>query len=183
MGEKCRSTPQVTIHWRQEICHLGMQFVHKWLRKKPYVLCESCRGSGDLQLCYSLPGPLLFNFLEFWSVKQGYLNTFLAPSAPERAARRRAPGRVPPPQTPPWARHGRRGPTGTTPARVGALDGAPTVSLSHPARATRPRSPRRPASRAAAVRLPLSTTSPAHTLTLVADVRNGRDISPTHKGL
>jgi hypothetical protein len=64
-------------------------------------------------------------------------------------------------------------------ARVGALDGAPTASLPHPARATRPRSPRCPASRIAAERLALSTTSPAHTLTPVADVRNGRDFSPT----
>jgi hypothetical protein len=63
--------------------------------------------------------------------------------------------------------------------RVGALDGAPTTSLPHSARATCPRSPRRPASRAAAVRLALSTTSPVHTLTPVADVRNGRDFSPT----
>jgi hypothetical protein len=81
--------------------------VHKWLRKRPYALCECCRGSGDLQFCYSLLGPLLFNFLKFWSVKQSYLKTFLAPGAPERATLRRAPGRVPPPQTPPWARNGR----------------------------------------------------------------------------
>jgi hypothetical protein len=46
------------------------------LRKRPYALCESCRGSGDLQLCYSLLGPLLFNFLEICSVKQGCLKNF-----------------------------------------------------------------------------------------------------------
>jgi hypothetical protein len=47
-------------------------------------------------------------------------------------------------------------PHGHLVARAGALDGVPTASLPHPARATRPRSPRRPASRVAAVRLALS---------------------------
>jgi hypothetical protein len=39
MGEKCRSTPQVTIHQHPQICHLGMQFVHNWLKKghTPFV--------------------------------------------------------------------------------------------------------------------------------------------------
>jgi hypothetical protein len=43
-GEKCKSMPEVTIHRRPEIGHLGIQFVHKWLRKTPYALCKSCRG-------------------------------------------------------------------------------------------------------------------------------------------
>jgi hypothetical protein len=47
-------------------------------------------------------------------------------------------------------------PHGHHAARAGALDGAPTASLTHPAPATRPRSPRRPASHVAAVRLALS---------------------------
>jgi hypothetical protein len=51
IGEKCRSTPQVTIHKRQENSQLGTQFLQKWLRKRPYALCESGRGLGDLQLC------------------------------------------------------------------------------------------------------------------------------------
>jgi hypothetical protein len=104
-----------TVHWRPENLQLGIQIVQNWLRKRPYALCESCRGSGDLQLCYSLLGPLLFNFLEFWSVKQGYLELLWTTGAPERAARRRAPGcALLPPQPPPWARHGCRGPTGST---------------------------------------------------------------------
>jgi hypothetical protein len=70
-------------------------------------------------------------------------------------------------------------PHGNHAARLGPLDGAPTASLPHPARATRPRSPRRPAIRATVIRLAPSTTSQAHTLTPVADVRNGRDFSPT----
>jgi hypothetical protein len=39
---------------------------------------------------------------------------FLAPGALEHAARRQAPDRVPPPQTPLWARHGRQDPTSAT---------------------------------------------------------------------
>jgi hypothetical protein len=44
MREKAWSTPRVTIHQRPEICHLGMHFVHKWVRKRSYALCKSCRG-------------------------------------------------------------------------------------------------------------------------------------------
>jgi hypothetical protein len=73
ISEKLKSTLLATIHRRPENNHLGIQIVQKWLRKRPYALCESCRGLGDLQLCYSLLGPLLFNFLEISSVKQGYL--------------------------------------------------------------------------------------------------------------
>jgi hypothetical protein len=86
MGEKLKSTLLVTIHRRPENSQLGIQFVQKRLRKRPYALCESCRGPRDLQLCYSLLGPHLFNFLEICSVKQGYLEIFRAPGAPERRA-------------------------------------------------------------------------------------------------
>jgi hypothetical protein len=51
--EKAWSMLIATIHQRLGICHLGMQFVHNWLIKRPYTLCESCRGSRDLQLWYS----------------------------------------------------------------------------------------------------------------------------------
>jgi hypothetical protein len=50
IGEKPRSTPPGTIHWRPENSDLGMPFVHKLLRKMPYTLSRSCRGSRDLQL-------------------------------------------------------------------------------------------------------------------------------------
>jgi hypothetical protein len=133
MGEKLKSMPRVTIHRRPENSQLGMRFMHNWLRKRPYALCESCRGSGDLQLCYSLLGPLLFNFLEFWSIKQGYLEIFRAPGAPERTARRRALGHaLPLPQTPPWARHGRRCPTGSTRLAQGAWMARPPPLLAIP---------------------------------------------------
>jgi hypothetical protein len=51
IGEKCSSTPVGTIHRSREFLHLGIHFVHKWLRKMPYAFYESCRGMGDLQLC------------------------------------------------------------------------------------------------------------------------------------
>jgi hypothetical protein len=44
MGEKLKSTLEVTIHRRPENSQLGMRFVQKWLRKTPYALCRSCRG-------------------------------------------------------------------------------------------------------------------------------------------
>jgi hypothetical protein len=71
MREKAWSMPRVTIHKRLENSQLGMRFVHNWLRKRSYALCRSCRGMLDLQLSYSNFCALLFNFLEFWSVKQG----------------------------------------------------------------------------------------------------------------
>jgi hypothetical protein len=69
MGEKCRSTPRVTIHKRPENNKLCLQIVHNRLRKRPYALCKSCRGSRDLQLWYSSFSPLQFNFLEKNKVK------------------------------------------------------------------------------------------------------------------
>jgi hypothetical protein len=40
----------VTIHRRIENCRLGIAFVHKWLRKRPYAFYESCRVIRGLQL-------------------------------------------------------------------------------------------------------------------------------------
>jgi hypothetical protein len=60
-----------TVHWRPENCHVGMPFVHNWLRKRSYTLCRICRGIGDLQLCYSPLGPLLLKNLEQNAVEQG----------------------------------------------------------------------------------------------------------------
>jgi hypothetical protein len=70
IGEKGKSTPRITIHRRPENSQLGIQIVHKWLRKRPYAFYESCRGLGDLQLCYSPLGPLLFKNLEIFAVEQ-----------------------------------------------------------------------------------------------------------------
>jgi hypothetical protein len=70
MGEKLKSTLLVTIHQRPENSQVGMHFVHKWLRNRPYAFYESCRGLGDLQLCYSPLGPLLFKNLEKFVVEQ-----------------------------------------------------------------------------------------------------------------
>jgi hypothetical protein len=153
--EKAWSTPRVTIHRRPEICHLGMQFVHKRLRKKSYALCKSCREMLDLQVFYSNFCALQFNFLEFWSVKQGCVKWYSGASRSlPLAARRRArpPGNhvVGPAQTP-------------RPHRLYAAcagDGASTALLRHPARATRPRSPRRPPNPVAAIQARTSPSPP-----------------------
>jgi hypothetical protein len=70
MREKAWSMPLGTIHRRSEICQLGIQFVQDWLRKRPYTLSKSSRGSKDLQLSYSSLGPLLSQKLEENSVKR-----------------------------------------------------------------------------------------------------------------
>jgi hypothetical protein len=107
MLEKAWSTPRVTIHRCLEICHHGMHFVHKWVRKRPYALCKSCRGILDLQLSYLHLGALQFNFLELRLVKQGYLKIFAGTgrSRTRRPRQRRAP---PPPRSH-WARTPRLG--------------------------------------------------------------------------
>jgi hypothetical protein len=64
MREKAWSTPKVTVHRRPENNQLGMQFVHNWLRKRPYALCKSRRGMLDLQLSYSNLCALQIKFLE-----------------------------------------------------------------------------------------------------------------------
>jgi hypothetical protein len=69
MGEKCRSTPWVTIHRKNS--YLGMPFVRNWLRKTPYALCRSCRGIRDLQLSYYPLGPLQLEKFEKNSLKVG----------------------------------------------------------------------------------------------------------------
>jgi hypothetical protein len=62
MCEKCKSTLLGTIHRCPEISELGMPFVHKRWRKRPYAFYVSCRAMQDLQLWYSNVGPLQFNF-------------------------------------------------------------------------------------------------------------------------
>jgi hypothetical protein len=79
MREKSWSTHMVTIHRRQENLHVGMPFVHNWLRKRPYTLCRSCRGMGDLQLCYLGIGQQLLRNFEKNPSKQFYPETVLAP--------------------------------------------------------------------------------------------------------
>jgi hypothetical protein len=72
---------------------LGMQIVQKRLRKTIYGLCRSCRGLGDLQLCYSPFGPLLLKILEQNTVEQGQVEFFKTAVPRVRAhARRRARG-------------------------------------------------------------------------------------------
>jgi hypothetical protein len=153
--EKAWSTPRVTIHRCLEICHLGMQFVHKRLRKRSYALSKSCRGMLDLQLSYSNFCALQLNFLEFWSVKQGCVKWYSGAwrSLP-LAARRRA--RPPGNRVVGSARTPR--PHELRAACAGRLDGVSTAPLRHPARATRLRSPRRPPNPVAAVQ---ARTSPS----------------------
>jgi hypothetical protein len=64
MGENLKSTLLVTVHRHPENSQLGIQFVQKWLRKRPYALNQSCRGIGDLPLCCCSLGPLLLKNLE-----------------------------------------------------------------------------------------------------------------------
>jgi hypothetical protein len=89
MGEKCRSTPRVTIHKRPESSKLCLQIVHNRLRKRPYALCKSCRGSRDLQLWYSSVCPLQFNFLEKNRVKACQIELVWHQRSRARAERRR----------------------------------------------------------------------------------------------
>jgi hypothetical protein len=70
IGDKCKSTPRITIQRCLENIQLGIQTVHKWLRKRSHAFYESCRGLGDLQLYYSPLGPLLFKNLEIFAVEQ-----------------------------------------------------------------------------------------------------------------
>jgi hypothetical protein len=72
MCEKCRSTPVGTIHWSREFLHLGIQFVHQWLRKRPYAFYESCRAMQDLQLWYSKVCLLQFKNFEKNPPELGY---------------------------------------------------------------------------------------------------------------
>jgi hypothetical protein len=45
MGEKCRSTPQVTIHRRPENSKLCLRFVLNWLEKDPRDFGKVLEGS------------------------------------------------------------------------------------------------------------------------------------------
>jgi hypothetical protein len=156
MREKAWSTLAVTVHRRPENSQVGMQFVHNRLRKRPYALCESCRGMLDLQLSYSNFCALQFNFLEFWSVKQGYVKwcSGASRSLPWLHDAARPPGNrvVGPARTP--------RPHGLHAACAGRLDGASTAPLRHPARATRSRPPCRPPNPVATVQARTSPSPP-----------------------
>jgi hypothetical protein len=89
MCEKPRSTSPGTIHLRPKNSDLGMPFVHNWLRKRTYTPCISCRGIGDLQLCYSPLGPLLLKNLEQNAVEQGQVDFFKSAASRVRAHARR----------------------------------------------------------------------------------------------
>jgi hypothetical protein len=159
MGEKLKSTLLVTIHRRPENSQLGIQFVQKWLRKRPYALCKSNRGLGDLQLCYSLIGPLLFKIFEKNSFKQGQAKFKSGQPRPhvrrQARRRRRAPtcatavpgtlaeaGLDPPvraPWTPPLAPHRHPRPVSWPhvsralwPRRADQAAGRPLASLPYP---------------------------------------------------
>jgi hypothetical protein len=142
MGEKCMSTPRVTIHRHPENSQLGMRFVHNWLGKRPYTLCRSGRGIGDLQLCYSPLGPLQFKNLEKNPFKQGQTNfkhSWPCPRARRRPTQRSRWTRTPRPALARWSmRHGpplrtaipALSPVATRHARMGGV--APTMPLGQP---------------------------------------------------
>jgi hypothetical protein len=101
MRVKAWSTPRVTIHRCPEICHLGMQFVHNWFRKRPYALCKSCRGMLDLQLSYSNFCALEFKFLDKNTGQSRKDELVLTLGAPDRCPRRHSRvGRAPAPLGP-----------------------------------------------------------------------------------
>jgi hypothetical protein len=89
MREKAWSTLVVTVHRRLENSQVGMHFVHNWLRKRPYAVCKSCRGSRDLQLRYRSLWVLQFEFLEKLLVKVGQSELFWHQRSRARAERRR----------------------------------------------------------------------------------------------
>jgi hypothetical protein len=51
IGEKLKSTPQVTIHRRSENSQLGMRFVNNWSRKPYTAFVEVVEG----RLIYNFP--------------------------------------------------------------------------------------------------------------------------------
>jgi hypothetical protein len=53
----------------QENCKLGVQFMQNSLLKDPMSLCNSCRGTLDLQLYLFALGVLQFKKLEIFAVK------------------------------------------------------------------------------------------------------------------
>jgi hypothetical protein len=87
--EKAWSMPASTVQWCPENNNVGMQIVHKWLRKTLYALCRSCRGMGDLQPFYLCLGPLLLGIFEKNPAKQCYLILFWCQNALERVSARR----------------------------------------------------------------------------------------------
>jgi hypothetical protein len=110
MREKAWSTPKVTVHRRLEICHLGMQFVHNWLRKRPYALSRSCKWSRDLQLSYYSLGPLMCQNREKNSIEQCYFTLWGTRTHrdPVRSRRRARPVGPPPYRAVPHAEAGPR---------------------------------------------------------------------------
>jgi hypothetical protein len=164
MGEKCRSTPRVTIHKRPESSKLCLQIVHNRLRKRPYTLCKSCRGSKDLQLWYSSVCPLQFNFLEKNRVKACQFEPFWPWRSRARRRRRASPrGSAGP------ARRGRLWPVGPRaggPSRVNRPCAACRVHTGRDAP-----TPRRPTSSVAVVCVARSAHAGAHAAATVAFVR------------
>jgi hypothetical protein len=126
----------VTIHQRPGNCHLGMQIVHNWLRKRPYALCRSCRGMLDLQLSYSNFCALQFKFLEKNPSQSRQAETNFDSGAPAPASS--------------WPRRGRAGPArrdrprSAGPRAVDFSNLRRTALLPLLALATRPRHAARP---------------------------------------
>jgi hypothetical protein len=97
MGEKPWSTQFNTIHWRHEICQVGMPFVHNLLIKTPIGLFKSCRGMLGLQLCLLHLGRFSSKFWSYNRSNRATWNSFAwtrrprAPAAWHRRATPRAP--------------------------------------------------------------------------------------------
>jgi hypothetical protein len=89
--------------------------------KRPYTLCRSCSGIGDLQLCYSPLRPLLLKNLEQNAVEQGQVSYFKSAAPHVRAHARRCA---------PWPHQPRRRPTGHN-RRCPAATAGPMGSTRH----------------------------------------------------
>jgi hypothetical protein len=138
-----------------------MQFAQKWWRKRPYTLCRSCRGIGDLQLCYSPLGPLLLKNLKKNAVEQGQVNFYSMPAPGVRArARRRARGHARPHRR--LTGYDRRSTAATAGPKAFHRRSHPILHC-HALHAHGPREtdPRRPANGVAAVPRPRARTSPS----------------------
>jgi hypothetical protein len=125
MCEKAWSTNRVTMHWRPEICQLGMQFVQNWLRAFGILVDGSVVYNFGIQCFGYLSSKIwrkhsLTGLLEIDSLECGVLGHW-PPDASAHAARAR--------RDSPWARTPRLA-SARRSARGGILSRQPTFRSS-----------------------------------------------------
>jgi hypothetical protein len=161
MREKAWSMLLATVHWRPGNNHLGIQIVHNWLRKSHTPFVKVVEDQGIYNFAIHCSDHFCSTFSSFGQSNRATWKNFGHPAL-QTAARRRAPScALPPPLSPPWAWHGRRGPTGSTRLAQGDWTVRPPPLLGIP---LMPRAVRTLAGRAA-VRRPSNgvVAVPAHT--------------------